>query len=479
MPDDIRVSFLDALNEVFPSLNTNRILQISVVILIIALVGCASGLVVVTGWLNHDASHSFDPSHFHFTLQTFYTETADIFILTVLEVILFPIVAYLAIRSTKQIMHEHYQNAIASSIAAKKPFISCLKKAASAACYVPCYVCDCSKCFYSNKYRQTEQKPSVLSYHLLDSELSMNGNVDNDNDERAGDSFSLLIGSLEGYEAETRRLQQDKKTVDEAYLTIRKTVDYQKSMWLGFLFVLSTAVQVYIGLKCISFNYKNEGRQGPLMGLGVLWTNILTWLLRELIIRMGSEDGLLIPALHPHKLHLSQTLDSHWCDLCGQQIKDSRAFRCKLCDFDLCMICYLKKDAHTLEGQLRGDKGVRQDELLTQKVYMKKALSLVSEEWVILTVALLSLCVYNGVNLWTPSLQGTILNSVVEGDYSSFNYWIRLYLFASIGIGVIGGIQSLCFNIVGRKLANTIRKRLFKGIIVQDIAFLMAILLDN
>ena len=31
-----------------------------------------------------------------------------------------------------------------------------------------------------------------------------------------------------------------------------------------------------------------------------------------------------------------------------------RAYRCKLCDFDLCMVCYSKKSKLSLEGQLRG-----------------------------------------------------------------------------------------------------------------------------
>ena len=42
------------------------------------------------------------------------------------------------------------------------------------------------------------------------------------------------------------------------------------------------------------------------------------------------------------------------------QIKDGKAYRCKLCDFDMCLRCFAKKDKLTMEGVLRGDKGVRQ-----------------------------------------------------------------------------------------------------------------------
>jgi hypothetical protein len=496
MPDDIRVSILDALSELNPRLDTIKWIQISVAIFCAAALTCAIVLVMVTAQLNHH-KNLVDPSSFHFDMDTFYQQTADIFVITLLQIVVFPIVAYLAVRSTKQVMEDHYANADDAFEVAKRPLLSCLRKTSRVVC-MPLYLCDCTRCFYNyccvskqqrrkNTYSD-DGKPSVLSYHLLstagvnaqdgddeenDNGVINNGAGDHNHDKEGSNHVAIDVKPLEGYEAEIRRVQEDKKTVDEAYLSMRKTVDYQKSAWLTVLFVLSTTVQVYIGLKCISFDYTNEAKQGTLMGLGVLWTNIITWLLRELIIRMGSaEEGLLIPALHPHRLHLHQALDAHWCDLCGQQIKDSRAFRCKLCDFDLCMICYSKKDAHTLEGQLRGDKGVRTDEhVMTQWDYIKKAWSLVAEEWMLFSVAILSLCVYNGINLWTPNMQGTILNTVVESDLPKFNLWIRIYLFASIAIGLLGGIQSLCFNIVGRKLANTVRKRLFKGIIVQDIAF--------
>lgn len=37
------------------------------------------------------------------------------------------------------------------------------------------------------------------------------------------------------------------------------------------------------------------------MGLSVLWANILSWALRELVSKGYRHDGELIPALHPHR----------------------------------------------------------------------------------------------------------------------------------------------------------------------------------
>jgi ABC-type multidrug transport system fused ATPase/permease subunit len=35
----------------------------------------------------------------------------------------------------------------------------------------------------------------------------------------------------------------------------------------------------------------------------------------------------------------------------------------------------------------------------------------------------------------------------------------------------VGGVRSLCFGVVGSKMANDVRNKLFQSIIVQDIAF--------
>jgi ABC-type multidrug transport system fused ATPase/permease subunit len=46
-----------------------------------------------------------------------------------------------------------------------------------------------------------------------------------------------------------------------------------------------------------------------------------------------------------------------------------------------------------------------------------------------------------------------------------------LYLGVSVLTGIFGGAQSLGFNIMGRRLANTIRNKLFRGMLHQDVAF--------
>lgn len=364
MPDDIRVSILDALAECHPSFDAKRTLNILAVTICIINITCYGILVTYTdGWslksLNIFSGH--DPNRF-------YDKTMDVFVLTILQTILLPIVSWIAIAAGRENSAEY----------TREPITCC--------CFRCCYQPDKKYSSLSSKEGSFESKRnSEGNQPLLD--------------------LTELREELEGYEHEVDRLKHDNRALDEDALHLKKLLEARKGAWLGVMFFFSTVSQVYIGLKCISFKYTNEAREGALMGLGVLWVNLLTWTLRELTFKATSEDGELIPSLHAHRLHLHISLASHWCDLCGQPCKEGRAFRCKLCDFDLCMICYAKRDTFTLEGQLRGDKGVRQEETLTGRLYFMRAMSLILSEWKIFSVAVLSLIAYDGINLWIPTLQ--------------------------------------------------------------------------
>eukprot|EP01038_Epipyxis_sp_PR26KG_P016156 gene16156-21962_t len=458
MPDDIRVSVIDALVEYNPNLNPTRLLKLCLALTIVVNITCATVLVLNTNNISLSNWKSILTQK-----NDFYTNTLDIFMLTILQSICLPVVAFIAIYSGRNYMKQQ----------------DVLNESDQEVLSVTAKYCSCFRCCYNISSNLKIARTSI-NKSKYDRVLSF----DSQRNSEGGQPLLAMVddneflepspsAGLEGYEHDDQRKKNDRKTIDEKYLFLRKNLDTHKSFWLGVIFVLSTTCQVYIGLKCISFEFKNEKRDGSLMGLGVLWVNIITWFLRELIQRSANDDGEYIPALHMHKLHLHLSLGSHWCDLCGQQCKDGRAFRCKLCDFDLCMVCYSKKGdlKFTLEGQLRGDSGIKNEESLTNDRYFMRALALVREEYKIFSIAILALMATNGINLLMPNVQGTILNSVVEGDDKVFNYWVKAYLIISISSGFFGGIQSLCFNVVGRKLTNTIRKKMFRGIVIQDVAF--------
>lgn len=99
--------------------------------------------------------------------------------------------------------------------------------------------------------------------------------------------------------------------------------------------------------------------------------------------------------------------------------------------------------------------------------YINRAIDLLKSEYLLFTFAMIFLGIYNLLSLFLPRLQGTILDAVVNERQSKFNSHILLYLYVSIGTGFFGGLQSLCFSVVGRKIAKTVRCRLFRGIMYQ------------
>jgi hypothetical protein len=70
---------------------------------------------------------------------------------------------------------------------------------------------------------------------------------------------------------------------------------------------------------------------------------------------------------------------------------------------------------------------------------------------------------YNVSTLLMPSIQGSILNSVVDSDREGFYKNVKTYLFISLCSGLLAGIQSLWFSVAARRVSNTIRKKLFQG----------------
>eukprot|EP00953_Heterococcus_sp_UTEX-ZZ885_P026055 14116-Heterococcus_DN1.PRE.1 len=318
-----------------------------------------------------------------------------------------------------------------------------------------------------------------------------------------GSSAAYHIGNLPDYCAicamsrltADRDAAQQKATLesDEAQVdSARRAAISARATLLAMLFAVSTLMQIYIGVKCVTFNFTNEKSQGPLMGLGVVWLNVLAWVLREMVGSATKEEGFLQPELHPHRLHASTAVGGHRCDVCTQRCGSSTAYRCKYCDFDLCANCFRKKDHHASEGLLRGDKGIRTEDNLDTMGYFKRALGLSRPEWKLVVCALLCLACNNAATLALPNFQGSILTSlllmraivppttrfaatqldaVVRSDKKRFGEDIALYLGISMTTGLIGGVQSLCFLIVGRKMANAARNKLFKGILSADVAF--------
>lgn len=433
MDQNRRVGVLDFLAEYNPNINAVCILICLCSLSAITNICLSLLLSYFHNELNQELVNFMSFSKFIFSFDN---ETRDCVWLAILSSLVLPVIALQAVRSGK------IPDDIQKSIPA----------------------CECFKCFYRGK--RSKYSSSMISEDAKIPLLEPTSNI--------GDQNVLKVengSNNEGFESTDALAAADNKATDEKYLNVRKHSERNMTFWLAIIFLTSTGYQVYIGMKCISFDFKNEQRDGFLMGLSVLWVNLIAWTLRELVVIKTKEEGELIPALHPHRLFLNLALASHWCDMCSTQITGGRAYRCKLCDFDMCVRCFAKRNRLAMEGQIRGDKGLREEKIMTNSSYFSRALQLAGSEWVLFAVAILCLIGNNGLGLMSPHIQGNILDSVVQGARGRFEQAVRMYLFVAVMTGIIGGAQSLSFNIVGRKLANTVRLQLYRSIVVQDVAF--------
>ena len=243
------------------------------------------------------------------------------------------------------------------------------------------------------------------------------------------------------------------------------------------VFVLCTLMQVLVGIKIVSFHFQ-RGHEFPValfFALPILFINLEQHCASRLIARLTREEGYLFRSLHPHKLYYDVTAYGHGCDVCRKRIKES--YRCNVCDFDLCHVCFARKNRVRGEGVVRGDKGVKEETEITSTQYLLRALKLARPHCGLIMLALLCLVVNAAAQLFAPNLQGQILDDVIRGVNGEpgagleFTRDIQFYIAVSVVTGLFGSIRSLCFSLVGSKISRDVRDQLYSSILKQDIAF--------
>ena len=98
----------------------------------------------------------------------------------------------------------------------------------------------------------------------------------------------------------------ESKTDVEGYERRKRRAKKIKYAVLLIMFLSCTVFQAFIGVKCVQFKYKDNGRevaQGIMFGIIVLCINAEIFLFKSLVeaaTDMG--EWVLIPSLHPHPL---------------------------------------------------------------------------------------------------------------------------------------------------------------------------------
>ncbi|KAH8060061.1 ATPase [Aureococcus anophagefferens] len=223
------------------------------------------------------------------------------------------------------------------------------------------------------------------------------------------------------------------RLADEENSANKALAQFRKHCFLGLIFVCSTFTQVYVGMKVNTFEWgpddatglarhsearaearrKTRVAQILLTCSSVLFTNVMVYIARELVKELTRDEGLFLPKVHAHPLVFDADLCRHWCDLCSTPIRRGGAWRCKLCDFDMCVPCASRKDAAT----------------------------------------------------------GRIIDQVVRGQRKAFTRAVATYLYLMIAQGVCSAMYRAAFAVVSRTILYTVRTTLFRSVIRQDTAF--------
>ena len=285
-----RVSIFDLLHSAKdggtpPIVDPNRVLKIVISVVFLANIACAVVLLVAVQLGGSFSWNAFVNAAILIPqwndITTYFTKgTSDCLWIALIQVVVLPLIAYGAIRSGAG-------TAQTAGLSDR-----------------PCS-CGCFRCFYQLGKKMKNKKGAARKYERLkrrsdrEEPLLDQEEVEAVEEDEQGDKNVPAIrgsdgdGGLSGFEAEDRAVKADTRKSDESYLSARSIAMTHRGYWLTFLYFVSTAMQCYLGLKCISFQFANESKEGTLMAMGVVAITIVVWALKEVIVA-DTKVGLIV-----------------------------------------------------------------------------------------------------------------------------------------------------------------------------------------
>jgi ATP-binding cassette subfamily B protein len=138
----------------------------------------------------------------------------------------------------------------------------------------------------------------------------------------------------------------------------------------------------------------------------------------------------------------------------------------------MCIKCFVSKNSkNRAENQIRGDKGAKSIEDVSNFSFMLRGFKLAAPHWPLILLALLLLLSTSTSSLFLPNFQGNILDAVIDRQVDHFHQQVMYFLLLSIATGLFGSISNLCFSIITARLSYDVRNRLYSAILLQDVAF--------
>lgn len=273
-----------------------------------------------------------------------------------------------------------------------------------------------------------------------------------------------------------------------------------KNITLAVLFISSTFFQLYAGIKVSTYHKETENNNDHsnpttdtspailvLMCSSILWINIISYIFRVLLEELTREDALFLPGnvhRHPVFYEESKSINAHWCDICRARIITTSnssstsstnsneakggCYRCSLCDFDICLKCAKREDAAIVgENLLRGDQGVRSEQVLDTSSYFLRSWEFVKSQLLLLSVSLFLLTCSSVTKLALPHFQGRIIDKVIPDkdgnhDHQGFVTYIKTYVVVMIIQGAVTAMYSAIFTLVSRRMKFSLRNALLE-----------------
>ena len=254
----------------------------------------------------------------------------------------------------------------------------------------------------------------------------------------------------------------------------QKRLESRRDTMVGVGFIFSTASALFCAAKIVAFDYeplsnKDELLVASALGLSVVFSNVEFFLLRRLLVKLSKEVGRYVPSLHNRELFYRPRRAGHWCDVCHTRIVGS-AYVDTAADFDVCSHCFdaaIAKEASSTKEEI----AVRRKKNPTNVDYFKRALSFGSAQWPLFLASAIALIASSAASLTLPSFTGQILNDVFQGNEDGFKTNVMHMVEASAVITVLSIIQYACVLVAGRRIAASVRVRLFSSLVSQDISF--------
>lgn len=274
-----------------------------------------------------------------------------------------------------------------------------------------------------------------------------------------------------------------------AAVATREAHSWKRNLVLAICFVGISVQSVYAGIQVLTWADETPV-DAICFTLVVACMNAEFFLVKLLVERLTEEEGVLLQGVHEHRLYYQKVAEIAHCKVCreriGQRTGGHEGFKCRECDssaggrgpmgtggtFWVCLQCYRKhQNTNAQEGILRGDKGPKYVPELTSWEYFKRALNLCKPFQTVLQCAVICTIITQVIRVLLPRYQGDIINSLIDQDREAFSSKLLAYLLFSIFTMLFGSVQSVCVEIVHRRITCDMRTVMFESLIKQDIAF--------